>query len=223
MILLSKSFVITQYKEIGGDLGHFEFNRIYIDDRLEPALQITTFIHELSHFILSEILEQVIQKILRCNKSYPVEGLVLHMLSADVYNELVDEFCAHTVEGRYVPFGYQDYSSYKVALVKFLKQYSRDDENVARLVGNTFAHYIKSIFNTYIDEEMREEIMEEFHNFSEPKKYDDVLFETDKYLSWDEFYIAVKVMVTDKLDEYITNYDDIKKIYAYSLMFSGQL
>ena len=58
IILFSKAFVKTEYKEGGGDLGHFEFNEIYIDDRATDALQITTVIHELSHFLLAEILEQ---------------------------------------------------------------------------------------------------------------------------------------------------------------------
>ena len=39
-------------------------NEIYIDDRATKALQITTIIHELSHFLLAEILEQIISIIL---------------------------------------------------------------------------------------------------------------------------------------------------------------
>lgn len=77
VLLFSKSFVKTDFKEGGGDFGHFEFNEIYIDDRATNALQITTIIHELSHFLLAEILEQIISLLLDTNKTDAVEAFIL--------------------------------------------------------------------------------------------------------------------------------------------------
>lgn len=220
MILFCKSFVKMEYKEVGGDLGHFEFNKIHVDDRLETPLLITTIIHEIAHFILSEILEQIVQTLLECNKTDALEAFVLHCLSSDVFNELVDEYCAHTVEGRYVPFGYQDYSSYKFVLRKFLEEYDEEWVELAKLTGNTFAFYIKSIISTFIDESLREEIKEEYDKLNDPKNYGEALHEIDRFLQWDEFRECLKEMLTRNLDKQITDFDAIRKMYAYSFKFS---
>ena len=55
ILLFSKSFVEVDYKSFGQELGTFSFDRIEIDDRQMPSLQITTLIHELSHFLLKEM------------------------------------------------------------------------------------------------------------------------------------------------------------------------
>ena len=55
ILLFSKAFVEVDYKSFGPELGLYTFNTIYIDDRQSAALQITTLLHELSHFLLKEI------------------------------------------------------------------------------------------------------------------------------------------------------------------------
>ena len=220
MILFAKSFVKIDYKDVGGDLGHFEFNKIHVDDRLDYALQISTIIHELAHFILSEITEEIVQRLLNCNKTEPLQAFVLYTLTHDIFNEVADEFCAHTVEGRYIPFGYQDYSSYRLYLEKFCKSNHEELAEIARLAGNTFAFYIKTIISTFIDDEIRNEIKEEYGSLKDSKHYDEVLHETDRYLAWDEFRECLKFMLTRNIDEYVNNFDDIEKIYLYSVRFS---
>ena len=219
MLLFSKSFVKTEYKEGGGDLGHFEFNEIYIDDRLEDALQITTIIHELSHFLLSEILEQVVSTILNTDKTDVLEAFVCYTLVKDDFNYLMDEYCAHTVEGRFAILGYQDYGSYKDVLKRFLREYTEAHIDVANTIGNTFAWYIKSVMGSFIDENLREEIKKEFLKLNDPKKYDELQFETNDYLKWDKFKQAIKLILTRRIDEYISNPKNIEELYAYSIKF----
>ena len=75
-------------------------------------LIITTIIHELAHYLLTEILEQIMMKILNTNKTPLIESFVCLLLQEDLWF-LLDEFCAHTVEGRFAPYNYQDYGSYE--------------------------------------------------------------------------------------------------------------
>ena len=219
MLLFSKCFVKTDFKEGGGDLGRFAFNEIYIDDRLEDALQITTILHELSHFLLAEILEQVVSIILDTNKTDSLEGFVCYTLVKDDFNYLVDEYCAHTVEGRFAVLGYQDYGSYKEVLKRFSKDYTEAHIDVANTIGNTFAWYIKSIMESFISEDLREEIKDEFVKLNDSKKYGELKYETNDFLKWDKFKQAIKLILTSHIEEFISNPNDIEKLYAYSIKF----
>lgn len=219
MILFSKAFVKTYYKEGGGDLGHFEFNEIHIDDRLETPLQITTIIHELSHFLFSEILEQTISEILNTDKSDALEAFVSYVLVKDDLNYLIDEYCAHTVEGRFAVLGYQDYGSYKETLKRVLDEYSKAHVDVANTIGNTFAIYIKRIMSSFIDDELREEIKNEFSDLRDEKRYGELKYETADYLKWDKFKDAMRIILTKNIEIYVSNPDNIKELFAYSTKF----
>lgn len=219
ILLFAKSFVKTEYKEGGGDLGHFEFNEIYIDDRASNALQITTIIHELSHFLLAEILEQVVSIVLNADKTDAVEAFVCYTLARDSFNYLVDEYCAHTVEGRYALLGYQDYGSYNRFLKEFFREYSEEYVDVANGIGNTFAYYIKDIVNSFIDEDLRQDIKEEFKHINDPPKFDQLKYETTEVYDWQRFSKAIQLILTKKLDDILNNSDDFERLELYKTKF----
>ena len=219
MLLYSKCFVKTDYKVGGGDLGHFSLNEIYIDDRLETALQISTIIHELSHFLFSEIFEQIVSTILNTNKTDILESFVYYTLVQDDFNYLIDEYCAHTVEGRFAVLGYQDYGSYKVILNNILKENSLDLIEVANTIGNTFAVYIISIMQSFINEDLRQQIKDEFVNLSDSKKYDDLKYETEDFFMWDKFSQAIKLILTKNIHDFSTNPKDRENLIAYAEKF----
>lgn len=219
MLLYSKCFVKTDYKVGGGDLGHFSLNQIYIDERLENALQISTIIHELSHFLFAEIFEQIVSIILNTNKTEILESFVYYTLVQDDFNCLIDEYCAHTVEGRFSVLGYQDYGSYKMILKKFLKENSLDLIDVANTIGNTFAVYIISIMESFINDELREEIKDEFINLSDSKKYDELKYETDEYFLWDNFSQAIKLILTKNIQNFKSNQENRENIIMYAEKF----
>lgn len=219
MILFAKSFVKTDYKEGGGDLGYYQYNEIFIDDRLTDALQITTIIHELSHFLMAEILEQIVCEILNTNKTDAVEAFVCYNLANINMNCLIDEYCAHTVEGRFAVFGYQDYGSYKQILSDFLQQYSEQHVEVVNTIGNTFAGYIKSIMETFIDDKLRQDIKKEFLKINDAPKYTELQYETSNTLDWQGFSTAIKLMLTDNLNDLEHNSLDMEKLNVYEVKF----
>lgn len=219
VLLFSKSFVKTEYKEGGGDLGHFEFNEIYIDDRATDALQITTIIHELSHFLLAEILEQVVSYILNTDKTEAVEAFICYTLLKDDFNYLVDEYCAHTVEGRFATLGYQDYGSYKSILKRFLEIYSEDYIDVAKGIGNTFAYYIKEIITSFIDDNLRDDIKNEFSKINDQPEYSELQFETSEVYDWNRFSTAMKLILTRNIEDFSTNPQDIEELKMYAIKF----
>lgn len=162
IILFTKSFVKVDFKSFGGELGYFEEDTIFIDDRQSKSLQITTLIHELSHFLIQEILIHVICKILDSSRNSYISSLVTFILSYSPFTQLIDEYAAHDVEGRFTMFGFQDYSSF-IQIEKSLDgEMTSDEIEITKSIGNTFALSIKGILESLIDRDLRDEIKDQF-------------------------------------------------------------
>ena len=162
VLLFSKAFTRISFKSYGQELGMYSFNQIEIDDRQTAALQITTLMHELSHFLIKEILTHIICKILDCTKSSLVESLATFILSYSPFTRLIDEYSAHSVEGRFTVYGYQDYSSFIQIEETLEGEMSRDEIEITKSIGNSFSNSIKDILEAYIDYDLRSDIKEQF-------------------------------------------------------------
>ena len=74
---LANVFTQCKPKARGIERGYiFLGNCIYYDERLDDSVQIATLIHELAHFILFEIIEQLLCKIFRVNTSTTLQSFV---------------------------------------------------------------------------------------------------------------------------------------------------
>lgn len=161
IMLITKSFVNVYYKSEGGELGEYTLNSIYLDDRLFDSNKINTLIHELSHHLLSEIFEQIMMQILDSEKTVIIEEFVSNFLFEDEYN-LMDEYCAHAVEGRYTPHGYQKFSSFNAIYNSIYRKFNSDYVDLLIQLGNTFSKDILFIIQNFIDENLREDIYDQF-------------------------------------------------------------
>lgn len=205
VILFAKSFVHVEYKSYGGQLGYFEFDRIYVDDRQRNSLQITTLIHELTHFLFNEILTRILCEILDCTKNKHVESVITYILSNSVFNNLIDEYAAHSVEGRFTIFGYQDYSSF-LALQDDL---DASQIEIAKVIGNTFSIYIKDLLEGFLDWDLRNEIKDQFlEDTIERPNYSQLQYESCNKLTDEGFLKAIWLILTDgfqNADEEVIN------------------
>lgn len=218
ILLYSKSFTKTEYKSIGRILGSYSFNTIKIDDRLSNPLIITSMIHELSHYLVEKILKEILMKILESNDTALISSFIKILLEDNELNYLLDEFCAHTVEGRFTLYGYQDYSSFKFKFDEISDLYSKEDIEFSLIIANTFAFDIKEILEEFIDDDLREEIKDEFLKLNEPPKYDPLDLEIESRLENDDFIQAIAILLTsgvgevlnsgDKLERYIAKYNN---------------
>lgn len=212
ILLFSKSFVNVDYKSHGSELGYFEFNRIYIDDRQLPALQITTLLHELSHFLLKEIVAQILCEVLDCSKTSEIESIAVFILSYSQVNQLIDEYCAHTVEGRFTLFGYQDYSSY----LNIQKTIDLPDEEIEMIktIGNSFSNYIKDILESFIDYDLLEDIKTQFRqDIMDQPDYKHLALENCQLLNNKGMIQAIKMVVRDG---FLVSMDNIETLEQYN-------
>ena len=161
--IITSAYVNIHSKSIGSTLGFYSYNRVQIDDRMYDSQQIATFIHELSHHIFSEILEQLLMYVWECGKSDAIEAFAWFTLIRSKENSLANEFCAHTCEGRFIPYGYQNYGSYSQILNNYFDQ-EREQDIIQHYTffGNTIAKDIIFILEKFIGPNLREEIKEQF-------------------------------------------------------------
>lgn len=194
VILYAKSFVEVDFKSYGGTLGYFEYNKIFVDDRQRKSLQITTLIHELTHFLIKEILTRALCIILDTTKNEYTESFITYILSDSPLNQLVDEYAAHTVEGRFTIFGYQDYSSF----VSLQNQVPQEHVEIAKTIGNTFANSVKDILESFLDWDLREEIKEQFlEDTIERPDYRQLTFESCNKLTDEGLLQAIQLILSE--------------------------
>ena len=182
---LTQAYCEINYKSSGAELGSYSFNSINVDDRLDEANQIATLIHELSHHLFSEIFEQILMYLWKCDKSDAIEALAWFILIGNPFTQLTNEYCAHTCEGRFVPHGYQNYGSFNNILVnEFNPEKDQKEIGLGLVFGNTIARDILKILEEFIDYDLREEIKQQFKkDFTYPPKYDQILLESSEYMS----------------------------------------
>ena len=206
ILLFTKSFADVDYKAVGADLGNYAFNTIHLDDRLNTADQITTLIHELAHHLLAEIFEQATMVIFNSDKTNAIESYVGFSLMCADPSILLNEYCAHTVEGRFTPHGYQNYGSFQNILNRF--DINRDIAiiGICMRVGNTFCQELLSIFEAFIDYNLREEIKQQFKkDYNYPPNYQGIGFEIKETIDIKELLDFINFILLTGFNAALTN------------------
>ena len=78
---------------------------------------------------------------------------------------------------------------------------------------------IKDIFSSFIDDELRENIKEEFTKINDVPKYSELKFETSVVLEWQNFSKAIQLMITSKINDLMENSYDIDRLKEYVVKF----
>lgn len=172
----ASAFAECKTKSRGYERGSIYLgNKIRYDDRLNDSVQIATIIHELAHYLLFLIIDTLLCKILKVNTSSTIQSFTWYFLTLPEF-KVMNEYCAHTVEGRFIPYGYQNYGSFNL-LVDHLEI---EDEALTGMVvfGNTFANEIIDHLEKFIDEDLRDEIKIQYRKDATAPTYKSILKET---------------------------------------------
>ena len=84
----------------------------------------------------------------------------------------------------------------------------------ARIFGNTFARDIIDIIGSFINDEMREEIHNEFNLINEPPNYEQLKYETRECLDNENISRAMNIMIN-----YGINHCNVDNLETYVLKF----
>ncbi|WP_407376110.1 hypothetical protein [Methanobrevibacter sp.] len=215
IMLFTKAFVDVEYKSYGAELGYYRFNRIYVDDRQLDALQITTMLHELAHFLIKEIITHVLCTIWECSKTTEIESVATFILSYSPVTALVDEYAAHTVEGRFTLYGFQDYSSF--LNIEKSVELEKSEIEMLKTIGNTFANIIKKILESFIDAEMLSEIKDQFRrDILDQPDYRNLIHENCTLLNRKGMVEAIRLLL---VEGFVVSMDNAEKLESYNEMW----
>lgn len=207
---LASIFTPCKPKSRGFERGFiFLGNGIFYDDRLADSVQIATIIHELGHFFLFSIIESLLCHIFKVKPSSTLQSFVWYFLTLLEF-KIMNEYCAHTVEGRFIPYGYQNYGSFN-ALVENI---NFDEESLDNMItlGNSFANEIIVFLENYIDEELRSEIKLQYRKDLTQPTYDSIFKETDKCFPFDVKNSILIHVLCDVLKEVSKNVEELKEL-----------
>jgi hypothetical protein len=192
ILKITEAYATIHEKIRGADAGHYIFNSIFVDDRLDDSEQIATFIHELAHHLLSEIFEKILEKLWNVKKNNILEIFIFYSLASKELR-LMNEYCAHSVEGRFIPHGYQDYTSFNV----LYEDINIEKEELMMLVslGNTFANDIINILEKFIGRDLRNEIKFQYKKDITSPKYVGIALEIDTIIPALERNNIIKIIL----------------------------
>lgn len=203
-------FTVCKPKARGPERGYIFLGRnIYYEDRLDDSVQIATIIHELAHYLLFEIIESLLCYIFKVDTSTTLQSFIWYFLILPEF-KIMNEYCAHTVEGRFIPYGYQNYGSYNV----LVENMQIDDESADVMIklGNSFANEIIVYLEKYIDEELRNEIKLQYRKDLVSPPYDSIFKETDESFPLEFKNKIILKMLFDVLKEVSGNDEVIKEL-----------
>jgi hypothetical protein len=206
---LAGIFTECKPKARGYERGYiFLGNGIYYDDRLSDSVQIATIIHELGHFFLFTIIESLLCYIFKVRPSSTLQSFVWYFLTLPEF-KIMSEYCAHTVEGRFIPYGYQNYGSFN-ALVENIGVGEEALESMITL-GNSFANEIIVYLEKYIDDDLRNEIKLQYRKDLTSPTYESIFKETDSCFPLDIKNKVLLSMLYDVLKE-VSSGEELKEL-----------
>lgn len=164
LLNLASFFAEINYKSEGEEDGLYSCNVIQIDNRRRTIQQITTIIHELTHHLLSEILELSLMYLFDSVKTDAIESFAWYALNFKDENRLMNEYCAHCVENYFMPVNYENFASFNRVLENFDLNNPKDLEKInhATTLGNTFSQDIIYMLNKFIDDNLKKEIKKQY-------------------------------------------------------------
>lgn len=192
-------FTECRPKSRGYERGFIFFgNCIFYDDRLDESVQIATIIHELAHYLLFNIIEELLCNIFNVRSSSTLQSFIWFFLTLPEF-KIMNEYCAHTVEGRFIPYGYQNYGSFNA-----LVQESDFDEEILNsmvILGNSFANEIIVYLEKYIDDDLRQEIRMQYRKDLSNPTNDSIFAETNNSLELSLKNNSILALLSDVLNE----------------------
>jgi hypothetical protein len=120
LIKISKPYARVQYNNGKRNLDLFSFysfNRIYINRTTPHEMIPGAIIHELSHHLFNEIIEQSIMHLLNLEKSLFIESFAWYLTLQNDYLKIANEYASHRVQEYFIPENFTGYTS----LIKLLE------------------------------------------------------------------------------------------------------
>lgn len=187
---IAKVFGTPKLKSSGYVKGENKYDIISYDDRLSESEQIATIIHETAHCIIFNFFVTLFCDMLQIGYSKLVRHFIHLCLSGSIilgeYVVLLNEFYAHTVENRFIPFEHQNYGSYNNIINNSTEDFSFIEENNENNLPYSLAQDVINKLDSYMDENLRNDIKNQFKKDFIEKKTIYAFYDNLEYLDFDK-------------------------------------
>lgn len=159
VLQIASVFTTVVPKSSGVAYGEYGTNVIFYDDRLDESLQISTILHELSHFLLFDFSVRALCEILDVKESSVLKSFIEYFLTLPEI-AIINEYCAHTIENRFIPLEFQNFKSFEKCVLDL--GFGWDETQDYVFIGNSYATDFIHYLQKYINENLRHSIKLQF-------------------------------------------------------------
>lgn len=156
LIKIAKPYARVQYANSNRKLdlfSYYSFNQIYLNRNTPHNMIPGAIIHELTHHLFNEIIEQSLMHLLNIEKSLYVESFAWYLTLQNDYLKIANEFASHYVQEYYIPDHFTGYTSL-IQLLNENNDLEKDKIEKALNVGLSVSNDIIFILEKYISPTM---------------------------------------------------------------------
>ncbi len=167
LIKISKPYARVQYYNGNRKLdlfSYYSFNHIYLNRKIPHNMISGAIIHELTHHLFNEIIEQSLMHLLNIEKSLYIESFAWYLTLQNDYLKIANEFASHYVQEYFVPDNFTGYTSL-ITLLNENVDLERDTIEKALNVGLSVAKDVIFILEKYVTPSVKiNPEMSRYHN-----------------------------------------------------------
>lgn len=208
ILLICNNYVKIRNNDQIGTFGLYDYNTIVINPTYSKSLQSATLIKNLSIDIHLEILESFFMYIFNVKSNVYVRSFIDYCRYSSAFENFIQKYYSSTVEAHFLPNEYDNYED--VEQLYFSNIFEEKEFKKGLLLGNTYAQEIIKIFEKIFNEEIIEELAEQFKLDNEDKTDAIRRFECDKVMTNEEMILALKNNMVDTI-KYLMNTEEARK------------
>lgn len=208
ILLICNNYVKIRNNDQIGTFGLYDYNTIVINPTYSKSLQSATLIKNLSIDIHLEILESFFMYIFNVKSNVYVRSFIDYCRYSSAFENFIQKYYSSRVEAHFLPNEYDNYED--VEQLYFSNIFEEKEFKKGLLLGNTYAQEIIKIFEKIFNEEIIEELAEQFKRDNEDKTDAIRRFECDKVMTNEEMILALKNNMVDTI-KYLMNTEEARK------------
>lgn len=156
---IARAYTRVTTKTDGKNYGQYVDNTINIDTQFDTAEQISTVLHELTHYLFNEIIKQILMYLWNIKESTTLDAYIQTTMAVPLLL-LTSEYCASSTERAYLDEEFVSFSSFNSICedISYNPQMIQD----AVLMGKSMSESIIKILDNFIDDHLAVQIKKEF-------------------------------------------------------------
>lgn len=217
ILLICSNYVQIRNNDQIGTFGLYDYNTIIINPTYSQSLQSATLIKNLSVHVHLKILESFFMYIFDVPSNVYIESFIDYCRYSGAFENFVQKYYSSQVESHFTPDEYDNYED--VEQIYFSNLFDENEFKKGLLVGNSYAQELIRIFDQIFNNEIRDELSQQFKLDKEDSTDAIRRFDCDKLMKKEELILAMKNNIADTINYLLDNEDARKKLNEIKKVF----